>query len=194
MRQISRSVLLVAIASLFTFATLRQNSSAQDSQSLGDAARQSRQQKRQKEAQAPTPNGNNATPAPKTPKIITNEEIPAHVSSPKLHNSDAQPRSAAYSPDSSGEGKLSADQWREQIQSVKGYIASLQASIDRLNDSIHYAGANCVSNCVQWNERQQQKEQQVEQMKAQLEDTQKRLEDLQDTARQQGYGSAVYEP
>jgi hypothetical protein len=31
-------------------------------------------------------------------------------------------------------------------------------------------------------------------MKAQLEDQQKRLEDMQEAARQQGYGSAVYDP
>jgi hypothetical protein len=47
---------------------------------------------------------------------------------------------------------------------------------------------------VQWNERQQQKQQQVEVMKSQLEDQQKKLEDMQDSARQQGYGSSVYDP
>jgi len=31
-------------------------------------------------------------------------------------------------------------------------------------------------------------------MKSQLEDQQKKLEDMQDSARQQGYGSSVYDP
>jgi hypothetical protein len=63
-----------------------------------------------------------------------------------------------------------------------------------LNDSIQYASGNCVSNCVQWNERQKQKQDQVESMKGQLEEQQKHLEELQDEARKQGYGSSVYDP
>jgi DNA repair exonuclease SbcCD ATPase subunit len=77
---------------------------------------------------------------------------------------------------------------------MKNSIASAQAQIDQLNESIHYAPSNCVSGCTQWNERQQQKQQQVESMKSQLEEMRKQMEDMQETARQQGYGSAVYDP
>jgi predicted ribosome quality control (RQC) complex YloA/Tae2 family protein len=39
-----------------------------------------------------------------------------------------------------------------------------------------------------------QKENRVEVMKAQLEEQQKRLEDMQEAARKQGYGNSVYDP
>ena len=66
--------------------------------------------------------------------------------------------------------------------------------IESVSDSIHYAGANCVANCESWNEHQKQKQDQVEAMKSQLADQQKKLEDMQESARKQGFGSSVYEP
>ena len=93
--------------------------------------------------------------------------------------------------DSGGAG---ADQWKEQILAQKNSLMTLQSQISELANSIQYAGANCVANCVQWNERQQQKQEQLETMKAQLERTQKSLEDMQDAARKQGFGSSVYDP
>ena len=87
-----------------------------------------------------------------------------------------------------------AEQWKSQIQAQKNAIASLQSQLNVLNESIHYAGGNCVSGCVQWNERQKQKQEQAESMKAQLEEQQKRLEEMQDAARKQGFGSSVYDP
>jgi peptidoglycan hydrolase CwlO-like protein len=73
-------------------------------------------------------------------------------------------------------------------------IASLQRQIDDINESIHFAPGNCVENCAQWNERQQEKQRQVEGMQAQLEEQRKRLVEMQDSACKQGYGSSVYDP
>ncbi len=184
----------------------------QDSPSLGDAARQARLQK-QKDAPANDaasgdarggdpnikPVNGKAAQVPaapkKTSKVITNEEIPEHISSAArppvskaaYHQEDnAEPSSPAT--------EQKAQALRAQIATMKNYVASVQAQIDSLNDSIHFASGNCVANCVQWNERQVQKQQQVEQMKAQLEDEKKHLEDMQETARQQGFGSSVYDP
>jgi uncharacterized coiled-coil protein SlyX len=47
---------------------------------------------------------------------------------------------------------------------------------------------------VQWNERQKQKQQEVERMRSQLETQKKRLQSMQESARQQGYGGTVYDP
>jgi hypothetical protein len=198
MQKTWRAVGLSAIVffGLIFFGSTGLTAFGQDSPSLGDAARQTRQQKQQqKDAQskAPTKAGDNNASI-KTPKIITNDELPAHIVTKSAHSTDAQAKSAAYSSAQDGDGKVSAEDWKAQILLMKNSVASLQANIDRLNGSIHYAPANCVSNCVQWNEHQEQKQQQVEQMKSQLDDMQKRLEDMQDSARQQGYGSSVYEP
>lgn len=183
----------------------------QDSPSLGDAARQARLQK-QRDAQAENsdkvapgaeanskPANGKAAPAPAAPKkaakVITNEEIPEHagsVSRPPV--SPAAYHGADNAEHSSAATEEKGQALKAQITTMKNYVASLQAQIDSLNDSIHFAPGNCVSNCVQWNERQVQKQQQVEQMKAQLEDQKKHLEDMQESARQQGFGSAVYDP
>ncbi len=78
--------------------------------------------------------------------------------------------------------------------SQKAAVDSLKQQIEELSSSIHFAGANCVANCAQWNERQKEKQDQVESMKAQLDAQQKHLEEMQDAARKAGFGSSVYEP
>lgn len=188
----SRIVLPLLPAALFVAALY-----GQDSPSLGDAARQARQQKQQQQKDQGKDPQTKAAAGAKTAKVVTNDEIPAHIV-PVVHPAGSGEASAGHAesygqPSSSG-AKLPAEQWKTQILSLKNAIAALQSDIARLNDSIHFAPANCVANCVQWNERQQQKQQQVEVMKSQLEDQQKKLEDMQDTARQQGYGSSVYDP
>jgi len=186
MRQPVRGLLLCfACCSLFAF--------GQDDQSLGDAARQARQQKQQKAAQVKDGQSKDAQPA-KVHKVVTNDEIPEHPAVTASATSADQPHGVMYSPSPSGGGKISADQWKSQILAQKNVVGSMQSEIDKLNDSIHFAPANCVANCVQWNQRQREKQQEVERLQAQLEDQKKRLEDMQESARQQGYGSSVYDP
>jgi hypothetical protein len=155
------------------------NANGQDAPSLGDLARQQRQQKA-----AP---GKDA----KAPKVITNEEIPEHAEGASLHGAGAQENATQAS---SNGPKISAEQWRSQIVAQKNQVASLQNQIDEINESIRFAPANCVANCVGWNERQREKQQHAERMQAQLEEQKKRLDDMQESARKQGYGSAVYDP
>jgi hypothetical protein len=131
--------------------------------------------------------------ASKPAHVITNEEIPSHVGSTLTSAKDSH--SASPSDEQPGASDPSAaDQWKSQIQSQKASIAQLQSNIATVGDSIQYAGANCVSNCVQWNEDQKRKQDQVESMKGELEQQQKQLEDLQESARKQGFGSSVYDP
>jgi hypothetical protein len=156
----------------------------QDAPSLGDLARQKREQKRKDAKEAP---------APKT--SFSDDGIPnsAGGSAPTSTSGGQLPSSRESGP-ASKSAKLPAEQWKSQIQAQKNQISSLQSQIDQLNDSIHFAPANCVSGCVQWNERQREKQQEVEKARAQLEDQKKRLQDMQNSARQQGYGSSVYDP
>jgi hypothetical protein len=172
---------LVGTAALCLFAA---TASGQDSQSLADLARQQRQQKEQSK----TAPGKDA----KAPKVITNEEMPAHAE--PASEAGASTDKSPPSPASSNGAKLPAEHWKSQIVAQKNQIASLERQVDEISESVRFAPANCVANCVGWNERQREKQQRVERMQAQLEEEKRRLDDMQESARKQGYGSSVYDP
>jgi hypothetical protein len=163
---------------------------AQDSQSLGDAARQARQQKQAHGTPSTTSKDPQISNAAKAPHVVTNDEIPEHETSPNAATLSSAPDSAMPS-DSSG--KRPPEYWKTQILKVKNAVASLQRNIDTLGNSIRFAGGNYEKH-VAWNERQREKQRQLEVMKSQLNDLQKRLEEMQEAARHQGYGSSVYDP
>jgi predicted ribosome quality control (RQC) complex YloA/Tae2 family protein len=169
-------LLLAAMVCLFAG-----NVCGQDSPSLGDLARQQRQQKEQSKA----------TPG-KAPKVITNEQIPEQTQRPTASATRGQKSDTA--PASSAEPKLPAEHWRSQILTQKNQIEALQREVDELNESIRFAPANCAEGCVGWNERQREKQQRVERMQRQLEEQKQRLDDMQSAARRQGYGSSIYDP
>ncbi|HLW86274.1 MAG TPA: hypothetical protein VKR60_13735 [Candidatus Sulfotelmatobacter sp.] len=231
MRPISRFFLfaiVVASASLFVA-----GARAQDEPSLGDVARQSRQQKQQKDAPAKSAQlGNNQgqnaqnqssqnkdaqskdaqseattnkdaqgkAPQNEEPRlqkashVITDDELPQHAVAGVKLPATATSHSAPGAPDPAFGGKMSADDLRSQIQDQKSAISAMQTQINELNDSIHFAPGNCVSNCVQWNEDQQAKQRQVEEMRSELDNAKQALEQMQDYARKMGFGSSVYEP
>ena len=162
---------------------------SQDSESLGDVARQARQQKQDKESQDNRDGG-----AAKAPKVITNEEISSGSTSVPENSGSVADTPKADEPHSSESAKQSAESWRSQILAQKQSIGSLEAEIAKLSDSIQFAPANCVSGCVQWNERQQQKQQEVGRMRSQLDTLNQHLQEMQEAARQQGYGSSIYDP
>ena len=152
---------------------------SQDTPSLGDIARQQRQ-----ESKAAL--GKDEKPS----KVITNEEIPEHEASDAPHSS-----SRVESSNSSGSlNGAKAEHWKSRIRSEKGQIASLQKQIAQLNESIRFAPTNCAGRCVEWNARQREKLQQVERMQTQLDTQKKHLDEMQESARKQGYGSSVYDP
>ncbi len=130
--------------------------------------------------------------AVKNHRVITNDEIPeqANTSQPSGYRN----QNPSYAMPSSAGAEGAAAQWKQVIQGQKNAIASMQNQINSLNDSIKFAPGNCVSGCVQWNERQKQKQEQVESMKSQLEEMQRQLEAAQEACRQQGFGSSVYDP
>lgn len=176
--------------------------------SLGDVARQSRLQKQQRDVQlekdkaakeaasskdATAGDAASKDAPPKTPRVYTNDEIPEHVGPavPQVRNYQAQ-----YNPQYYYEGNSQtavADQWKRQFQAMKSSIASMQQQINAASETVHYA-SNCVTNCVQANAREKQKQDQIDIMKQQLEQLQKQLELMQEAARKQGFGSAVYDP
>src|SRR5579862_6453020 len=167
---------------------------AQDQPSLGDVARQARQKKQQaKDAQSGDPQAKPASTKPA--RVITEDEMPEQTTSEMTSSaSETKDHADSDSATPASQGKLSADEWKSKIQAQKSVVDSLQKNMDELNKSIQFAPGNCVAGCVEWNEHQKQKQQEVEQMKGQLDTAQKKLSEMQDAARQQGYGSAVYEP
>ena len=181
MPRIGRVFLISAVTFLVTALAV-----GQDSPSLGDVARQARKQKQDPQTKS--------AQSSKTAKVITNEEIPEHSEAEAQPSTQDDVRQNAPSSSSSGRAKIPAEEWKSRIEAQKNAVASLQNSIDKLNESIHFAPGNCVSGCVQWNERQKEKQQQVERGQAQLAEQKKRLEDMQESARRQGYGSSVYDP
>ena len=194
----TRRILSLLAASAFVCAFIAH---AQDSQSLGDVARQARLQKQQKEAPAKDASAKDASATsstaqdaqpPKTPHVFTNDEIPEHVGPTATSARSPQTYSTPDAPNT-GNRDARAEQWKSQIRAQKNSIASLQREIASLSESVHYAGGNCVRNCVERNERQKEKQDRADSMKVQLEEQQKRLEDMQESARKQGFGSSVYD-
>lgn len=175
--------LLVAGAGLIQIGLI-QAGMAQD-QSLGDVARD----QRQKQQTQPK----DAKPAPK--KVFTNEDVnslhdPADDETPAPANSKEDTREARGRANAS----QSAEQWKSTIQREKNTIVSMQKQMDDLNASVHYVEANRYWGGVQYNERQAQKQEQVERMRGRIDQEKQRLEEMQEGARREGYGSAVYDP
>jgi len=187
--------LLIALSATVLFGTCLSLSRAQDSsQSLGDAARQARLKKQQQQDAAANDSQAKAADGDVVPvkaaRVITNDEIPSHIGPASRPNSQ---RSVEYGPPASGAAGA-AEAMKQQFLAAKSRIASMESEIARASQSIRFAGGNCVANCVQHNEREMQKQQQIESMKAQLEEQKRQLEQQQEAARRQGYGSSVYDP
>ena len=161
--------------------------------SLGDLARRQRQQKQQSAK-------NDPAAATKSSKVFTDSDLPSSPSDPSLpmtsQGATTTASNSAVNPAANFAANFaqSAENWKNQITAQKSYVASLQAQVSQLSESIHFAGGSCVYNCVQWNERQKQKMDQVERLKSQLDEGSRKLESMQDAARRQGFGSSVYEP
>jgi hypothetical protein len=196
MRVQHRILVLLATALSAAYITAATPASAQDqdSPSLGDLARQ----QRQKNAQTKTKQAKDS----KEPKVYTNADLPSHSDASSDNTAEHSGGSAAQASDAgksgmpapSGGDAQGSEQMRSQILEQKNQIAEMQKQIDDVNESIRFAPGNCVRNCEQWNERQQEKQQQVQQMQAQLDDLKKQLEEMQESARKQGFGSSVYDP
>jgi predicted RNase H-like nuclease (RuvC/YqgF family) len=152
-------------------------------QSLGEVARQQRQQQ-SKTAKTPR-------------KVITNEDIPERPKSASESTADDSV-SDEHGEDSGqprrGGSAKTAEQWKAEIQAQKSDIAALQAQLDRLKASIHYVQANLYVNGAEYNQLQLKKQQQAERLQKQLDDMKQKLESTQEAARKAGFGNAVYDP
>jgi hypothetical protein len=172
-------------------ATVSRDSSSQSVPAT--AAQSGAQNKTRTSSASPTAPVKPVPSAKPAKRVITNEDIGAAHS---LTGSSpaSKPSSAQAETSEQADGKNPPEYWTNQILAQKSAIASLKSDIDQLTASIQYAPGNCVEGCVEWNQHQQEKQQQVDGMKSQLEEMQKQLEETQEAARKQGYGSSVYDP
>jgi len=201
---------LVVVVLALSFLRVVAIAQGQDSPSLGDVARQSRAQKQPRDAKdgrakdTPTADPSKAMSAtnviskpavaPKASRVISDEDLPQRTVSTAASESNSQVSSTTNLDPGGNERPALAEQLKSQIRDQKSAITELQNQIAAVSDSIHYAGGNCVANCVQWNEHQQRKQQEVDSMKAQLEEAQRRLDQMRESARKEGFGSSVSDP
>lgn len=157
---------------------------AAHAQSLGEVARQQKTQKSNLQA-APTPK-----------KVYTDEDFGKSEPADKsTSTADAKHSSSPADEKEKKPGAMSADQWKAKIQKKKDLIAAIQERIDKLESSVNYVqnNRNIYTNAPEYNEHQHQKELAAQRLKAELEQQKSELSDLQEQAREQGFGNAVYQ-
>ena len=147
-------------------------------QSLGDVARQTRQKQKPK--------------ATANKKVITNEDIPESPAQPS--SSDAAGKAESTLSADGASKPLTAFQWREKILMQRDVIETLRAKINKLNSSIHFITASESSSAIEYNQYQVKAQQDVKAMQKQLDEEWKKLGDMEEAARKEGMGAALYEP
>jgi hypothetical protein len=189
----SLGFVVVAVTVFLASASLGQSSC--NPPSLGDLARKQRESK-QKDAKDAKDAPAKAKGAPaEAKKVVTDEDMPEHApdSDEAVAGPDG-PHDEASVPKSADDVVRTGDQWKAAIAQRKAALADLKNRIDRLNGSIHFVEANAYRNGVEYNKKQEQKQQDVERMQAQYDDQKRDLEQMQENARKAGYGSAVWDP
>lgn len=155
-------------------------------QSLGDVAREQQQKKNQQQSST-----NNSA----SKKVLTNDDMPA-VSSPSGGGQSPASDKATKTDSSKPSGATwSAEKLKTEIQKRKDAIAEIQKAIDKIQGSINYVqnNRNIYINAPEYNAHQDEKQRLVNQLKGKLAEQQSELEDLQEQARQAGFGGAVYQ-
>ena len=158
--------------------------SASYGQSLGDVARQQRQRQQSKDTRG-------------AKKVITDEDMPAHAGSAAAAEDASKKEKSKESSEASEKpknGSASAEQWKARILAQKRVLADMQKQAERLAASIHFVDGNAYVNGPQYNQLQVRKQETLRQLEQQIEEEKTKLEDMQESARQAGFGNAVYDP
>lgn len=146
-------------------------------QSLGDVARAEKQKRQNQSPQA-------------AKKVITNDDLAGDTATGDESANDSKPDDFPSRP----LGTKSAEQWKADIAAQRSTVTALQNEIARLNGSIHFAPGYCVYHCVEHNENQVKKQDEVQRLQEQLDQAKTKLDEMQEQARREGFGNSVYEP
>jgi hypothetical protein len=152
--------------------------SAASGQSLGDVAREQRLKQQAKTSQT-------------TPKVISNEDLV------QAEDASAKDSSEGRKQDNSPSkplGSKTAEEWKAEIEAQRNAIANLENRIAKVNSTVRFTQTTQTWNAVRHNERQEQKLDDVEKMQSQLAEEEKRLDEMQESVRREGFGSSVYDP
>ena len=155
-------------------------------QSLADIARENQEKKAAQD------------PSGVKPKVITNQDLgEGPEGRPDL--SVAQPtrawannRAADYRGGPGMADQRASEQWKRQILDQKARIASLQARIDRINASLHPGGSAQYSG--PYTRAQALQIERVDELQRLLDEQQRRLGTMQESARRAGKHTEVYDP
>ncbi len=150
-----------------------------ESQTLADAAREARENKQ-------PANKSNASH-----KVYTNESMNAARS----EDTDAGEAKPTDKKSSGAEvKKTTALQWKAAIALQKTKVDALQSQIEKAGKTIQFVTANGYSNGPEYSAEQKRRMDRVEIAKRKLEQEKQKLEDMKESARKAGFGSAVYDP
>ena len=179
--------LLNPVCSFFISFGVLAGSTLLQAQSLGDVARENREQKA----------GTSST----TPKVITNKDLqtdgdddssaPPNPPTPPRPTSDSTSRKAAAQ---RATDQRVAEQWKQRILAQERTIANLQVRVDSIQTSIRSTNPNGTNDGQVYTRYQERQLERLKQTQLQLDQQKHILEDLQDAARRAGMHTPVYDP
>jgi hypothetical protein len=161
-------------------------------QSLGEAARQLRQNKPSKTVTA-------------APRVITNDDMPPGSAAPPTSKSGPQASSpgasdvlkkpsASDDPGGYEEWVKAGKQWQTRILAQKAKIQSTRSYVDKLRASVHFAAKNPNYDAAIINAHELQKVDEAKRLEKQLIEDNAALQSAQEALRTAGYGSSIYDP
>jgi len=156
-------------------------------QSLADVARENQERKAAQDASGVKPS-----------KVITNQDLgegpegrpDLRVTRPThdwANNRGGENHGGPGMPD-----QRAGEQWKRQIEEQKARIADLQARLDHINASLHPAGSAQYSG--PYTRSQAMQIERADQIQRQLDEQQRKLNIMQETARRAGMHTSVYDP
>jgi len=143
-----------------------------------------------------------AQPTASTKKVYTNEDMPKASSSSATDDAKARKAEITSQVLSDGsaatkktKGRDSVEQLKAKIRKQQELIAALQQAIKEIEPRIGFVqnNRNIYTNAPEYNAAQKERQLELQHMKSQLEDAKSTLTDLQEEARQAGFGNALYE-
>ncbi len=172
---------LIALTALILAFSSHSPAQTAGTPSLGDVARKQRDKQ---------PNVKKA----KAKKVVTEEDIPSHPEASASEEEVAAPHGEKPATPSADDVLKNGEQWRASIAQQKAAVADLKSRVDRLNASIRFVSASAYTNGVEYNKMQARRQQEAQRLQGELDEQKKNLEQMQETARRAGYGSAVWDP